>query len=462
MKLKKINRTSLALLLIVLLGCEEFIKVDNPRTEIVRQVVFQSDGTAESAIIDIYYQLSSSGFASGDLNSIAYLTGLSADEFISYLVSNEITMDNYRQFNENRLTPQNAIVLNVWSALYKTIYKANAVLEGLQNSVNLSEQKRSQLEGEARFLRAFAYFYLVNLWSEVPLILETDYRINSSKAKVSEGEIFNQIIDDLERAQELLPDDYTFAGNKRVQANSFVATALLGRTYLYLNQWENAEIETSKIIANNNFQLEQDLSQVFLINSNEAIWQLSRDNGNTLNATLFPLLNQPRYAAIRPEFIALFDPEDNRQTMWLQLRTTGAQTFTYPYKYKAFTVSPITEYSMVFRLAEQFLIRAEARAHQGNLSGAYEDLNQIRVRAGLSEMDVLTQDNLIEEIQLERQRELFSEWGHRWLDIKRTQKVNSILEGIKTDWQETDALYPIPEQELLNNPALKNAQNPGY
>ena len=119
---------------------------------------------------------------------------------------------------------------------------------------------------------------------------------------------------------------------------------------------------------------------------------------------------------------------------------------------------------MVLRLAEQFLIRSEARTELNDLPGAKEDLDQIRTRAGLDPISEifpeLSKAQLLKEIAQERRRELFSEWGHRWLDLKRTERASTVLGNSNPTWEDTDVLYPIPAQERMKNPNL--SQNPGY
>ena len=116
------------------------------------------------------------------------------------------------------------------------------------------------------------------------------------------------------------------------------------------------------------------------------------------------------------------------------------------------------------RLAEQYLIRAEARAEQDKLIVSMEDVNKIRQRSNLSAINILDsdldQDEVITIILEERRKELFTEWGHRWFDLKRRRKADPILSSKKPHWEDTDVLYPIPEDELLKNPNL--IQNPGY
>ncbi len=112
-------------------------------------------------------------------------------------------------------------------------------------------------------------------------------------------------------------------------------------------------------------------------------------------------------------------------------------------------------------MAEGYLIRAEARCNLNNFSGAIDDLDKIRNRAGLPSTSATTKDLLLAAIEKENQIEFMNEWGHRWLDLKRKGKADLILGPIKgNNWQSTDVLWPIPENELTYNPYL--IQNPGY
>ena len=124
----------------------------------------------------------------------------------------------------------------------------------------------------------------------------------------------------------------------------------------------------------------------------------------------------------------------------------------------------MSEYIIVLRLAEQYLIRAEARAQQGNLTGAIEDLDIIRARAGLPHTAATTREDLLHAIAHERQVELFTEWGHRWFDMKRTNTIDIIMPAVCEQkggtWDSRWSLYPIPLKEVQRAPNIK--QNPGY
>ena len=197
--------------------------------------------------------------------------------------------------------------------------------------------------------------------------------------------------------------------------------------------------------------------------SAETIWQLANDVTNTSEAAQFiPYSPQtiPNFA-ITSFLLSAFEPGDQRLIKWISSDTVDNNVYSYPFKYKDRNYQPVTEFYVVLRLAEQYLIRAEARAQQGNIEGAIEDINMIRSRAGLSNISATNKDSILPDIFHERQVELFCEWGHRWCDLKRTGTVNEILGVRKAPyWQATDTVYPLPAVELVNNPFLK--QNPGY
>ena len=138
----------------------------------------------------------------------------------------------------------------------------------------------------------------------------------------------------------------------------------------------------------------------------------------------------------------------------------GNTVYTYPTKYRSLAASANAEYFTVLRLAEQYLIRAEARAQQNNVSGAREDLFAVRQRAGLGATPANNKDALLLAVERERRIELNSEMGHRWFDLKRTGRINTVLSTVKANWNAEAALYPVPADQRSRNGNL--TQNPGY
>jgi hypothetical protein len=353
-------------------------------------------------------------------------------------------------------------VFLIWSSAYYTIYTANSIIEGIGQG-NISPAVGDQLSGEALFVRAFTLFYLTNLFGDIPVVTTTDYRTNATLARSTPQVVYEQIIEDLAQARQLLPSNYVSA--ERTRPNKWSATALLSRVYLYAGNWADAEAMASELIGQPAVFELGNLSEVFLKGSKEAIWQLSSTypaTYNTSEGTYFILTAVPNIVAVAQGVIDAFEPADERYTNWIGTYSTDGVTYHYVGKYKEKGFSnPLKEHSVVLRLGEQYLIRAEARVRSGNLDGAQADINIIRARAGLANTTALSESELLLAIEQERRIELVGEWGHRWFDLKRTDRADAVLSGLKPNWNSEDVLLPIPESEILSNANLL-PQNPGY
>ncbi|WP_228530258.1 RagB/SusD family nutrient uptake outer membrane protein [Tamlana sp. I1] len=452
------------LLSIVFVACEDYVTIAPPNSKVVSQVVFESDELATAAVNGIYHELFNfNGFASGSVNSITVVTGVSADELDLY---NPIAYPEFEEYYEHNINPDSSTSLKFWSTAYNIIYMCNAALEGLNRSNKITEATKQQLVGEVHFIRAFAYFNLANLYGGVPLINTTDYSKNALEPRASKENTYQFIIEDLNKSKSMLSVSYR--DNQRTHVNSYCATALLSRVYLYQEDWLNAEKMASEIInASQLFKLSDDLNKVFLANSEEAIWQISPvgTTGETREGNIF-IITTPNYflspVALSEDLLNAFENGDDRLNQWVSSLGSGVEIDYFPFKYKIkSTIDPPSEYSTVLRLAEQYLIRAEARTNQGLIIEAQQDINAIRNRAGLSNVNTSLTADLLDIILKERRIELFSERGHRWFDLKRTGQANTVLSALKPNWNSTAELrYPIPESELAKNPNL--SQNSEY
>ncbi len=166
---------------------------------------------------------------------------------------------------------------------------------------------------------------------------------------------------------------------------------------------------------------------------------------NTLEAQIFVFNFAPPVAvALNPVLVNSFAKEDLRKSAWIRAVSDENSTWYHAHKYKEIEFTPVSkEYSIVFRLAEQYLIRAEARAFQGDLIGAKEDLNKIRHRAGLDNTLAVSQEQILQAVLSERQWEFFSEHAHRFFDLKRLSRLDEKLSSVKPGWNSADALsYP--------------------
>lgn len=447
--------------LILTSACEEFVQIDPPKTEIVRETVFSNDASAMASIRGIYSaMMTRQSFTNGQIEKYC---GLSSDE----LVDLSGRADQV-EFESNALTAVNQTVLNIfWKEAYSYILNANAILEGLAQSTSMTPAMLSQIEGEAKFIRAFCHFYLTNLFGEIPYIVTTDYRVNAKISRLAVSEINQLLIADLLDAEDLLAEEYSYSSGLRTQPVKAAASAMLARVYLYQGNWTKAEEYATKIIDNTGmFTLVDNLDEIFLANSLETIWQLQpvTPELSTGQAKLFILLVPPRDIVLREELVNAFEENDQRKEQWIGNFQHGDDTYYFPFKYKVYSANEVVEQATVLRLSELYLIRAEARAQQNKLTNAIKDIDRIRNRANLPLIETtnpsITKEELLSTIEHERRIEFFSEWGHRWLDLKRTGKADQVLSGLKSDWQNTDELYPIPNTERLVNPNL--TQNPGY
>ncbi len=446
------------ILIIACCSCTGFLEIEPPQDQLIRTVVFENDRAALSTLAGIYGQMvNASGFASGRPSGVTVVAGFSSDEFtpgISTAVN---------EFYEHALTPISTGSRGLWISAYNIIYQTNAIIEGQEHSIALSSEVKELLEGEAKFIRAFCYFYLVNLFGDVPLPLSTDYRINSVLPRESAAKIYSQIVSDLSDAARLLKTDYSTSNGERVKPNRNAALALLSRTYLFMNKWAEAETAATQIIEQKALFDTVGLNDVFLSNSKETIWQLKpiAPTINTWEGNTF-IWTGASGVSIRDNLFDAFEEGDSRKSAWIGRFNLSGAEYRYPFKYKIKTGgTPLHEYSMVLRLAEQYLIRAEARANQGDLDGSKSDLNVIRQRAGLTDTFASSAQTLLEAIERERQVELFAEWGHRWLDLKRTNRIDDVLGAVKENWSFTKRLYPIPLTEMDRNHNLR-PQNDGY
>jgi hypothetical protein len=459
-------------------SCKKFVQIGSPTTQLVTSSVFSNSASATSAVLAIYIQM----FNNTESYNIAEDQGLLSDELTNYS-----TNVNQVQYYTNALEPLESP--GEWVHAYNYIYQANAIISGLQNNGQIAASIAEQLTGEAKFIRAFWHFYLTNMYGNIPIVTTTDYTVNESLSRSSQAQVYSQITQDLQDAESLLNSNYvdatdTAITSQRVRPTKGAAEALLARVYLYQGKYDSAETAASNVINNSLYMLSPNLSgpknSVFLMNSSEAIWQLSTplpNLNNTLDAQYFILLGAPsgttgtfNSTTLSPELLNSFEPGDLRRSNWIDSIIKSGVPYYFPYKYHAVNTTTLTEFTMVMRLAEQYLIRAESEAELNDLTDAATDLNVIRNRAGLSNISnsiASSQTTLLTAILHERQVELFTEWGHRWFDLIRTGTVNAVMGSPDNvcqmkggtwnpDWQ----LYPIPQTEITNDANL--TQNLGY
>ncbi len=429
-------------------SCSNFLDV-KPKESISDEVTIFDKTSAETALRGTYSALASGDYYGTSFQSIAYLSG----DNVQWTGS----QSQVQEFINHQVNADNATIGGAWIAIYRTINRANNVIAKVPpvTDPQLSQALKDQYVGEATLLRALAYFDLARVWGGVPLVTKptlvpTD---NVGIKRSSVAETYAQALRDLDTAEPLLP-----ATTDRYRATRKTAWALKSRYYLYQKDWAKAEEFATKLITDATYRLVKPYSAFFAseargtqesvfeifyngtteVNGHRGQWQ-PQTNGGTRqwapNDAFVALANNPAVGGGRSALVA----KDN-QNRWygnLYYRTPGSDP------------------SYVFRIAEAYLIRAEARAQLANLSGSLADLNAVRDRAGLTAATATTAAEALLAIENERRVEFALE-AHRWFDLVRTGRAAAVLNV-------TDAnrlVLPIPVQQLLVDKALE--QNPGY
>lgn len=432
-------------------SCKKFVEVNELKDKLLAKQVFESVSTANAATAGIYKTIRSSNI----LTHITLYNSYVSDDIVPYLGAST------NSFVINKIDPISTQVM--WSPYYTVIYAANSVIEGLTDNGNLPATTVAYYLGEAKFIRALMYFYLANLYGDCPLILNTDVNANNIMPRTPVAQVYAQMIKDLQGAIGGLGNDYSFTGDERIRANKWVAKALLARVYLYLKDYTQAEREANDVITSGTYSLLNGPAGIFNKNNTEAIlqWANTPTEVNTV-ATNFIYTSSP--SSICTSFLLnAFENNDQRKTTWIKTQTYAGQPVSVPYKFTT-TAAGSNEYYTMIRLAEMYLIRSEGKAMRDDFQGCIDDVNLIRQKHGGLNTPLaapVNQSAALDVILHERQVDLFTEGCHRWLDLKRTGRLNAVMQAEKpSTWQSYAALYPIYTTDIQRNPNLK--QNPGY
>jgi starch-binding outer membrane protein, SusD/RagB family len=369
------------------------------------------------------------------------------------------TFSGPREMSRQALTAANDDVANYWLDSYRVINGANTVLANLNN---VATEQRSQYEGEALFARALTFFELTRWFAKtydaqnaslpaVPLVLApTTYdKIISGASRVKRNtteECYTQVINDLTKAQGLLPSSNGFF------ATGGAASALLARVYLQKGDYAKALEAADRVIQSGNFRLTDNYSDAFgrTTNSSEDIFaiQVTPQDGVNNMVVFFQHRTGGGRGDIRilSKHLNQYEAGDAR-AIFFQKERSG-DSFWFCSKW----TNPVAQNVNIIRLAEMYLIRAECNARLGSAKGAsvLDDVNTIRRRAKLPALTTADLSVVLKERKLELAFE-----GHRIHDIKRLQQKAGSL-----DYSSPKLVFPIPYRDIVANPNL--TQNEGY
>lgn len=433
-------------------ACESNLELE-PYTALDASTGFKTKSDIEAALLGAYNAVQSSNYYGLQMQVLP--------DLYSDILSHTGTFPTYAQVFNRQILADNSNIQGTWNTLYVAINRANNVIASAPGIQDASFNAANTV-GEARLLRAYHYFNLLILFGGspagfnqsgglgVPIFTEPTLSADDAapKARSTEAEVWTQIMSDMDFAVANLS-----ASNGNGRANKNVALALKARMHLYRNEWAQAEAAASEVIASGKYTMmtTQTYPNIWLSqNSSEAIWELQFDINNT-NSIAFWYL--PTSSGGRNEFTSTaslksaHEPGDARLAVNV---TTAPANKTLKY-----TRVNGTDNVILLRLAEMYLIRAEARARQNNLSGAVADLNVVRKRAGIAEVALDNANAIVDAVMQERRVELAHE-GHRWFDLRRIGKWNAT--GLTEDFR---SRWPIPQREVQTAGTIM-VQNPGY
>ncbi len=364
-------------------GCNKLLDIKDPVNSITTNQVFQNDEQAFTALNGLYSYLISGGEYEATMNpplgsdlysagGITLAAGHLADELYHPSISGQYQY--YAEF-ANKLSLRNpGYAAKIWRTAYKGIFNANALIQGVKASASkdFTEAARNRILGEAMAVRAMSYFYLVNLFENIPLVMSIDFNETQNLPSAKPTEIYQQIIKDLEEASGYLTENYDGNNTERIRINKWYVKAMLARVYLYVKDYGQAYRHANDVIGQTALFRLEDLSGVFGVNSREVIFQLKQINYSNGYGNSTPEGNALTGRYMTPLLVNAFETGDNRKSLWTAPLTGSPSNPTgfTPAKYKINATNQVvggyrSEYYVVMRLAEMYLIRSEANLGRG-------------------------------------------------------------------------------------------------
>ncbi len=461
---KTINIALAAVMVLTMGSCQKTL-FEEPFQNLSPEAAFESPERVEKSAIGMYDQLQNREFLGGRI--LIYVDQRGAD------VNPATYFGDIALFTP--VTANNAFAATAYEGGYRTIGEANLFLKNMAKAGDIvPANKVSQYTGEAKFIRALSYFYLVNLYAQpykftagathlgLPLVLtstDAPFSAENMIGRSSVAEVYNQIETDLKDAEASLPVDYKNPTLQDVaRATKGAAQALLARLYLYKGDYPNALAYANKLIGGK-YSLNADPVSAFTDYSTaENIFSVAMNGGDNPNTN--HALGQ-HYSpskrgdiTVSTEYIALLDQTKDLRFKDLILQQNGS---FYTKKYTA-----VTDWAPVIRYAEIMLIKAEALANiaTGVDVNALLLLNEVRQRSLADPVIAVTKADLIAKILVERRIELAFE-GHGEFDFIRTGRGIPAHGTAKAQAYGSDYIvFPIPFHETQINPNLE--KNPGY
>jgi len=428
--------------LVIFTSCEKILEVE-PTYYISGEEAIKDKRGVETALNGAYFGLQAVGMYGRHLVTLGDLTADNLDW--------KGTTQEYGQFENNTLLSDNIMVEGVWAAHYDVLNRVNTVLVKLPEISDMTAAEKDNVAGQLYFLRALTHFNLVRLFGSVPVKTQPTLDLNSNLNVVRNTveDVYKNINSDLEMAMGKI------SINNAYYASNHAVLALQAIVALYEDDYETAKAKASEVINSGNFVLESDYAALYNGDPNgESIFTVVFDeqNGNRLAEYFYPTSEGGRYEFAPSEsLISSYDESDARLAASIQGNP--------PYCTKYNDLVTMANNVHVIRLAEMYLVRAEAEARlSGSKPAIRNDINIIRERALVDPIEFDTYEELLIAIEDERRRELAFE-GKRWFELVRTGRAIEVVESVNNSDQ---LLFPIPLVEVQNNTNSGMYQNPGY
>ena len=472
------------LLLILAWACDDVLE-EKIYGQITDDEFWQTEQDAVSAIMAAY------GSLGGDWEGFTFWQFCIEDMGTDIGTGGYFGTLDYQAYTGWSGTTPDFVDWGIWPSFWRTVNHANAVLDRVPD-MDIDEEVKERVIGEAYALRAMIYFYLVNWFGGMPEITTTLEAPTEIPRQTVESN-YTLIESDLKNAIDRLPDKSTLISMGEQdygRVTSHAARGMLARAYLQQGKWTECAAVCQEIISSGEYSLESNYLDIFSLanegfNNKEVIWVIPFIAGTSpaidacvLQVYLWRAPEKPDYdkyydwsgnIRVTSSFFSTFENNDLRKA-GLFSSTDATEDPIMLLKHPADPAtegfSSGTDYPVI-RLADVLLMRAEALANLGDLESSVTEVNKVRARAGLPALDAgnFTSQSLLDHIRNERRWELYFE-GHARRDMIRMD-YNSMIEYIKSksaDWEAVGAerylLLPLPSSSLASNPGL--IQNPGF
>ncbi|MEM5565888.1 RagB/SusD family nutrient uptake outer membrane protein [Psychroserpens sp. AS72] len=436
----------ITLILCTALSCD-VLDVE-PQNSISAEQAFNTKDDIDKGILGAYASFQSLSYYG---RTFGIFSDLAADNLSHPL---DATATAYAEVDNNSILPENGSVDGIWSIAYDGINVANNVIVKVPTIEDMIEEERNEALAELYFIRALNHFNLLNYFGGVPIKVAPTVGVGNLDApRNTKEEVYNQIINDLLFSVEHLP-----ASGAKIRASKAAAKALLAKVYLYKRDYPLAISMASEVISDGGYTLPDNYRDVFEDDeSDESIFEISFSEleRNRIAEYNFPTsLNGRREVEPSQDLLDAYEANDERFEGSIAFEGDKA----YAIKYDDLSLG--TGNFIVLRLADMYLIRAEAEASLPNpiVSSVQSDINEIRVRANLQPTSESSITQLLRIIENERRIEFAFE-GQRWFDLVRTDRAIAVLPNVNSTNQ---MLFPIPTDEIQTNNSPGMTQNPGY